>query len=50
LIDRAIGARRPLVASGDVPPDALPDVRRLIAVAGTGAATWAVIGFMAARR
>lgn len=48
LVDRAIVAK--MDESHDTPgaPNALPEMRGLIAIVGTGAALWAVLGFMAA--
>ena len=48
LLDRVIAARQSQQTNAGAPSDALAEVRGLIAVIGTGAVAWAVLGFMAA--
>ena len=47
LVDRVVLARSALGDDARA-PDALPEIRKLIAVLGTGAAGWAVLTFIAA--
>ena len=48
LLDRAGAANEVRPGDAGATPDALPEMRRLVAVVGTGAAVWAVVGFMSA--
>ena len=47
LADRAIAAKTEEAHEPLAAPDALPEMRGLIAIVGTGAGLWAVLGFMA---
>ena len=47
LVDRAIAAKNAESRDTPVAPDALPEMRGLIALAGTVAGIWAILGFMA---
>jgi len=48
LLDRSLAARSADPSAAGVPDDALPEMRALIALLGTAAAVWAVLGFIAA--
>jgi len=48
LLDRTIAANELRRDESGAPRDALPEVRNLVAVVGTGAAVWAALRFMAA--